>query len=74
MKIFFLIQFPKLWVEGMAIFPFVLVKNKNPDKRLLNHEKIHLRQQLEMLIVPFYIFYLGEYLYRRLKGNKHYEA
>ncbi|MBP6387135.1 MAG: hypothetical protein KA327_11000 [Pseudarcicella sp.] len=27
-----------------------------------------------MLIVPFYIFYLGEYLYRRLKGNKHYEA
>ncbi len=73
MKVF-LIQFPKLWVEGMALFPFIFVKNKNPDFVLINHEKIHHRQQLEMLILPFYIFYACEYFYRRIKGDRHHEA
>ena len=30
----------------------------------VNHEKIHLRQQLEMLILPFFIWYFLEYLVR----------
>ena len=29
--------------------------------KLINHERIHLRQQLEMLIIPFYICYVTEY-------------
>lgn len=29
--------------------------------RLINHERIHLRQQLEMLVIPFYIWYLVEF-------------
>lgn len=33
---------------------------------LLNHERIHLRQQAEMLILPFYIWYITEYLIRLL--------
>ncbi|SRR6266403_482067 len=50
---------PKLLVDGLAIFPFILVKDESylSDKKLINHEKIHLRQEIELLIIPFYIIY-----------------
>ncbi|WP_409417282.1 hypothetical protein [Flavobacterium sp. PS2] len=52
--------------RGMAVFPFVLVKypsDKN-NQVFVNHEKIHLRQQLELLILPFFIWYVIEYVVR----------
>ncbi len=51
---------------GMAVFPFVFLKEKylKNDKVLVNHERIHLRQQLELLLLPFYLFYLIEFLFR----------
>ncbi|WP_026730462.1 hypothetical protein [Flavobacterium denitrificans] len=52
--------------RGMAVFPFVLVKY-DFDKTngvFVNHEKIHLRQQLELLILPFFVWYFLEYLIR----------
>ncbi|PXY43273.1 FHA domain-containing protein [Flavobacterium hydrophilum] len=55
--------------SGMAVFPFILVKydfNKT-NGVFLNHEKIHLRQQLEMLVVPFFIWYILEYLIRLIQ-------
>ncbi|TCD02322.1 hypothetical protein EZ449_18345 [Pedobacter frigidisoli] len=58
---------------GMAIFPFILLKSnrlKN-DKEILNHEKIHLRQQLELLIFPFYLFYLINYLINLVRFKNH---
>nr|WP_256935217.1 hypothetical protein [Olleya sp. HaHaR_3_96] len=44
---------------GMTVFPFIFLKNKalKQSETLINHERIHLRQQLEMLILPFYIWY-----------------
>ena len=65
---------PWLWVNGMTIWPFVLVQKPNPSARLLNHERIHLRQQLELGIIPFYIWYFAEYGYWRWKGRTHYAA
>lgn len=52
--------------DGLAIFPFVLVKKAGYKSNLifLNHEKIHLRQQLELLILPFFIWYSLEFLLR----------
>ena len=49
---------------GMAVFPFILLNNVSlkKDKVILNHEKIHLRQQLELLVLPFYVAYLINYL------------
>lgn len=47
---------------AMAFYPFVILNSRvvaTPE--LINHEKIHLKQQLEMLIIPFYIWYLIEY-------------
>jgi hypothetical protein len=54
--------------RAMAFFPFVLVADKVSKKNviLLHHEKIHLAQQLEMLVLPFYIWYLIEFLYHFL--------
>lgn len=50
----------------MALFPFVILRDKRMKDNyiLLNHERIHLRQQAELLIVPFYLWYIAEYLYR----------
>jgi len=44
--------------------------------RLINHERIHLRQQAELLIIPFYIWYVIEYfilllVYRNKKQAYH---
>ncbi|MDN3587005.1 hypothetical protein QWY86_10025 [Pedobacter aquatilis] len=66
----------QLPANGMAIFPFILVKRK-ADKNnaaLINHEKIHLRQQLELLILPFYALYLFNYLINLLVYKKHHLA
>lgn len=61
---------------GMAVFPFILLNNVSlkKDKVILNHEKIHLRQQLELLVLPFYVAYLINYLINRLKYKNHDEA
>ncbi len=63
-------------VAGMALFPFILFKHKDfsVSPSLLNHEHIHLQQQLELLIFPFYVWYTMEYFFFRMKGKNHNEA
>jgi hypothetical protein len=67
----FLLNVSFLWVEGMALFPFILSKKKSPGGRFINHECIHLKQQLEMGLVFFYIWYLVEYLLRLIVFRNH---
>lgn len=52
--------------RGMAVFPFVVMKYDfdKSNSTFVNHEKIHLRQQLELLILPFFVWYFLEYLIR----------
>ena len=46
-------------IRGLAFFPFIFIPSSTIiDDELINHEKIHLRQQLELGIIPFYIWYL----------------
>ena len=40
----------------------------------LNHEKIHTRQMLELLIIPFYLLYVLEWLIRLLQNKNYYKA
>jgi hypothetical protein len=49
---------------AITLWPFIVFKNKADIENtvLINHERIHLRQQLELLILPFYILYLCEYV------------
>jgi hypothetical protein len=55
--------------RGMAVFPFVLIKYDldKVNKIFVNHEKIHITQQKEMLILPFFIWYFLEYLFRLIQ-------
>uniref|UniRef100_UPI00404922BE hypothetical protein n=1 Tax=Flavobacterium sp. TaxID=239 RepID=UPI00404922BE len=52
--------------RGITLFPFIIFSDENykSDLILLNHEKIHIRQQLELLVVVFYIWYGIEFLVR----------
>ncbi|MCP9198612.1 hypothetical protein MKO06_01750 [Gramella sp. GC03-9] len=52
--------------KGISLWPFVILENKElkADKLFINHERIHLRQQLELLLVFFYIWYGIEFLVR----------
>ncbi len=54
------------WVRGLTIFPFIILSSikDTKNKVLLNHEKIHIRQQIELLILPFYLWYLIEFVIR----------
>ena len=53
-------------VIGLTVFPFVFLKQKDMKSNaiLINHERIHLRQQLEMLVVFFFVFYSIEFIVR----------
>ena len=55
--------------RGLTFFPFVFLTDKDDKLNtvFINHEKIHIRQQLELLILPFYIWYLTEYLVRLIQ-------
>lgn len=61
---------------GFAFYPFVFLSaaadKDNPD--FINHERIHLRQQLELLVLPFYLWYVFEYLLRLLQFGDHKKA
>lgn len=56
-------------ILGIALFPFIILRKKElkKDKILINHEKIHLRQQLELGIIFFYIWYILEFFYWLIK-------
>lgn len=52
---------------AMALYPFILVNRRNRcTQRLLLHERIHLAQQRELLVLPFYVWYALEYGYNLL--------
>ena len=52
-------------INGITLYPFILLKKPEyrQNRVLINHEKIHLRQQVELLIIFFYIWYVVEYYY-----------
>lgn len=73
---FLVVHIPFLPVTGMAIFPFIFLKRAELrlNRQIIHHENIHLRQQLELLIVPFYILYLLNYLINLFYYRNHLRA
>ncbi|MBF4473458.1 hypothetical protein [Flavobacterium sp. HJJ] len=55
--------------RGLTVFPFVIIKHRfdSENKVLVNHERIHIRQQLELLVLPFFVWYFVEYAVRLLQ-------
>lgn len=60
--------------KAICIWPFIFARSKYEDGGMsdkdIRHETIHLRQQAEMLVIPFIVWYLLEWLFRLFqKGN-----
>ena len=64
------------WVRGITIFPFIVLsyKQDKDNEVLINHEKIHIRQQIEMLVVPFFLWYGLEFLVRFIQYRNSQQA
>jgi hypothetical protein len=63
-------------VVGICLAPFgiYLREHRINDERLINHERIHWSQQMEMFIVFFYLWYLTEWFIKLFKyGKKSYK-
>lgn len=69
-------QIKHLGISGITLFPFIILFDKQlkQDKRILNHERIHIRQQVELLVLPFYMLYLIEYVMGLLKHRNRFLA
>lgn len=49
-------------------------KNANISEKDINHESIHTKQMVEMLFIPYYIWYGIEYLVRLIKYRTNHSA
>ena len=61
---------------GLALWPFLILKDRalKADVVFMNHERIHLRQQVELLVLPFYVWYGVEYIIRLLQYRNRHKA
>ena len=61
---------------GVTLWPFIVMRTPElkEDIVFINHEKIHIRQQAEMLVLPFFIWYAVEYLIRLVQYRDNYVA
>jgi len=60
---------------AIALFFVIIINNKyKGNKSLLNHEKIHLQQQRELLWLPFFIWYAVEFVINYFKYKNWHSA
>jgi hypothetical protein len=55
--------------RGLTVSPFVVLRERNAQDYLvlMNHERIHLRQQIELLVLPFFVLYGLDYLVKLIR-------
>ncbi|MGC6429686.1 MAG: hypothetical protein ACON5F_01440 [Jejuia sp.] len=55
--------------NGITLYPFIFLGDTKLkiNETLVNHEQIHLKQQLELLVLPFYIWYVLEFIFRYIQ-------
>jgi predicted O-linked N-acetylglucosamine transferase (SPINDLY family) len=53
---------------AITLYPFIIAsKSEKENEVLMNHERIHLQQEKELFVLPFYILYLGASIYAFFK-------
>jgi hypothetical protein len=70
----FLSIFP---IAGITLAPFgiYVLEKYLKDLKIINHESIHWKQQMEMLIIFFYLWYVIEWIIRIfVNGNNAYKS
>lgn len=60
-------------VIGMTIAPFIFICSgkKECPETLIKHERVHVRQQIKLLWIGFFIAYAWYYLKNRFSGMNH---
>ena len=63
-------------ISGITLFPVIFLASTQikHNEQIVNHEKIHLRQEMELLVVLFYLIYFTEFLVGYIKYNDRYKA
>jgi len=65
-------------IGGITLWPFIILRERykltgyqSRAAKIINHESIHIKQQEEMLVIPFYLLYGLSYLWNIIKyrGN-----
>lgn len=74
MKILVSKHFPPKGYSAISLFGFLIAREKYPSERTINHEEIHFAQQIEMLFIPFFIWYGIEYLIKLVYHRSHFVA
>ncbi len=64
----------KTWFKGIMLFPFIVLDRKINRKNVTNHETIHFYQARELLVIPFYVIYILNYLVNLLRFLNHTDA
>ncbi len=56
-------------ISGITIFPFIILEKSEikDDKTFVNHEMIHIYQQMELLFIFFLLLYYTEFLILLIK-------
>ncbi|MDR2144961.1 MAG: hypothetical protein LBE91_00675 [Tannerella sp.] len=76
MKILYSKHFPPRRFSAINLFGLIIVRKEHGILNITeqNHERIHTRQMLEMLVVFFYLFYVTEWFIRLLQYGNRYAA
>jgi hypothetical protein len=76
-----LIRFLVPWfpgITGLTLFPFIIlskeIRGTTEAMITINHEKIHIRQQVELLLVVFALWYVASFIAGRMRGMSWHEA
>lgn len=66
----------KFNISGITLFPFIFLASTEikQNNQIVQHEKIHLRQELELFVVLFYLIYFTEFLVGYVRYNDRYKA
>lgn len=68
MRIVFCKWFPPKGFDAITLVWWIVVRDGYKiSAHVINHEEIHSKQQKEMLILPFFIWYGLEFLFRLLQ-------
>lgn len=80
MKIIYNKLIPPKGYMAINLFGLLFIRKEYKNEvedYVINHERIHTRQMLELLIIPFYLIYLLEWLFRLIyyrNQNKAYRS
>lgn len=55
--------------SAITIYPFIFMRSdkQRSNEVLINHEKIHLRQQIELFLIGFYLWYGIDFIVKLIK-------